>query len=228
MVFSKLILSSLLIGLPLVSFAQDEQPAPAPKFYVGLAAYSGPYQRFGSSNSNGTDINIPVQATFGYQLRPRLAVQASLTYSGYKRGYEYAYDYTDTNTNQVNHSSNGTYTRRSFDTALLLRYTLTRKATHRFQFDAIGGLQLTNQRFRQAGTDTYKYVNPNQGPSTTIEYNNPYFYNVLSANLGPGFRYRFGQRLEAVADILFSLPITGNHHDLDSSLALGLRYHFGQ
>ena len=225
--FSRLFLGGLLLGLPLLSLAQDAPPAMAPRFYVGLAAYSGPYQRFGSSNTNGTDVNIPVQATFGYQLRPRLAVQIGLTYSGYKRGYGYNYNYIDSNTDQINYSSNGTYTLRTFDTALLLRYTLTRKAAHRFQVDAVGGLQLTHQRGRQVGTDIYSYINPSQGPRTTIEYDNVYPYNVLSVNLGPGFRYRFGQRLEAVGDILFNLPVTGNYHNLDSSLALGLRYHFG-
>ena len=225
--FSRLFLGGLLLGLPLLSLAQDAPPATAPRFYAGLAAYSGPYQRFGSSNTNGTDVNIPVQATFGYQLRPRLAVQIGLTYSGYKRGYGYNYNYIDSNTDQINYSSNGTYTLRTFDTALLLRYTLTRKAAHRFQVDAVGGLQLTHQRGRQVGTDIYSYINPSQGPRTTIEYDNVYPYNVLSVNLGPGFRYRFGQRLEAVGDILFNLPVTGNYHNLDSSLALGLRYHFG-
>ncbi|RZK14558.1 MAG: hypothetical protein EOO56_24690 [Hymenobacter sp.] len=223
----QLILGSLLLGLPLSSLAQDSPPAAAPKFYVGLAAYSGPYQRFGSTNSNGDDVNIPVQATIGYQLRPRLAVQAGLTYSGYKRSYGYEYDYTDTNTNQVNYSTNGTYTLRAFDASLLLRYTLTRKAAHRFQADLVGGLRLTHQRGHQVGTDIYSYVNPGQGPSTIIEYDDVYPYNVLSVDLGPGFRYRFGQRLEAVGDILFNLPVTSNYHRLDSSLSLGLRYHFG-
>lgn len=228
MVFSKIILSSLLLGLPLVSFAQDEQPAPAPKFYMGLSAYSGPYQRFGSTNTNGTNINIPVQATFGYQLRPRLAMQLGLIYSGYKRGYQYDYNYTDTNTNQLNFSTNYTYTLRTFDTSLLLRYTLTRKAAHRFQADLVGGLRLTHQRGHQIGRNIYSYANPSQGPSTIVEYDNLYSANVLSVDLGPGFRYRFGQRLEAVGDILFGLPITGNYHNLDSSLALGLRYRFGR
>lgn len=228
MILSRLILSSLLLGLPLVSVAQAEQPAPIPRLYVGLAAYSGPYQRFGSTNMNGTDINIPVQATVGYQLRPRLAVQLGLIYSGYKRGYHYAYDYTDTNTNQLNYSTNYTYSLRTFDASLLLRYTLTRKAAHRFQADVVGGLRLTHQRGHRVGSDIYSYVNPSQGPSTIVEYDNLYAGNVLSADLGPGFRYRFGQRLEAVADILFCLPVTGNYHHVDSSLALGLRYHFGQ
>jgi hypothetical protein len=228
MIFSRLILGGLLLGSPLISLAQDNPSKAAPKFYVGLALYSGPYQHFGSTNTNGTNVNIPVQATLGYQLRPRLAVQLGLTYSGYKRDYGYEYNYTDTNTNQINYNTNGTYSQRTFDTSLLLRYTLTRQATHRFQVDAVGGLRLTHQRFRQAGSDTYRYVNPSQGPSTTIEYDNVYPYNVLSVDLGPGFRYRFGQRLEAMGDILFNLPVTGNYHNLNSSLALGLRYHFGQ
>ena len=71
------------------------------------------------------------------------------------------------------------------------------------------------------GTDTYSYGNPNPGPGTTLEYGNLCPYNALSVDGGSGFR--FGQRLAAVWDILFNSPVTGNYHNIDSALALGLR-----
>ena len=226
--FAFLTLGSLLLSVPLCSQAQDSQPVPASRFYVGLAAYSGPYQNLGSTNRNRNNVNIPVQATLGYQWRPRLAVQLGLTYSGYKNRFESEYSYTDTNTYKILYQGNITTAVRTLSTALLMRYTLTRKPTHRFQFDVLGGLTLLHQGVRVTGNETYSYADYPQSPSTVIDRNDSHPYNSLNATLGPEFRYRFGQRLEAVGDILFYLPITDTYRNLDSSVALGLRYHFGQ
>lgn len=223
-----LTLGSLLLSVPFSSQAQDGQPVPAPKFYVGLAAYSGPYQGFSTTHRYRDNINIPVQATLGYQWRPRLAVQLGLTYSGYKNRFESEYDYTNIDAYKVHYKGNTSTTVRTFNTALLMRYTLTRKPAHHFQFDVLGGLTLIHQSVRVTGNETYSYADYPQSPSTIIDRNDSYPYNSLNANLGPEFRYRFGQRLEAVGDILFNLPLTGIYHNLDSSVALGLRYHFGQ
>lgn len=226
--FTLLTLSSLLLSVPFSSQAQDSQPVPAPKFYVGLAAYSGPYQAFSTTHRYRDNINIPVQATLGYQFRPLLAVQLGLTYSGYKYRFESEYNYIDADTYKILYQSDIATKIRTFNTALLMRYTLTRKPAHHFQFDVLGGLTLIHQGARVTGNETYSYADYPQSPSTIIDRNRSYSYTNLSATLGPEFRYRFGQRLEAVGDILFNLPLTGTYHDLDSSVALGLRYHFGQ
>lgn len=226
--FPLLTLSSLLLSLPFSSQAQDGQPVSAPKFYVGFAAYSGPYQNFSTTHRYRDNINIPVQATLGYQWRPRLAVQLGLTYSGYKNRFEYEYDYTNIDNYKIHYKGNTVTTIRTFNTALLMRYTLTRKPAHHFQFDVLGGLTLLHQGVRVTGNETYSYADYPQSPSTIIDRNDSHPYNRLDATLGPEFRYRFGQRLEAVSDILFILPITGTYRTLDSSVALGLRYHFGQ
>ena len=226
--FTFLTLASLLLSVPYSSQAQDSQPVLASKFYVGLAAYSGPYQTFSTTYRYRDNINIPVQATIGYQLRPRLAVQLGLTYSGYKNKFEREYDYISIDNYKIHYNGNTITTVRTFSTALLMRYTLTRKPAHHFQFDVVGGLTLMHQGVRLTGNETYSYADYPQSPSTIIEHNDSYPYNRLNASLGPEFRYRFGQLLEVVSDILFNLPITGTYHDLDSSLALGLRYHLGQ
>ena len=225
--FTLLAMGSLLLGVPFWSQAQDSQPVPAPKFYVGLAAYSGTYQNFSATHRYRDNINIPVQATLGYQWRPRLAVQLGLTYSGYKNEFEYEYDYTNIDNYKVHYKGNTLTTVRTFSTALLMRYTLTRKPAHHFQLDVAGGLTLIHQGLRRTGDETYSYVDYPTSPSTIIERNDSYPYTSLNATLGPEFRYRFGQRLEAVGDFLFNLPITGAYHDLNSSVALGLRYRFG-
>jgi hypothetical protein len=223
----RLILGSLLLGSSLTSYAQATEPAIVPKFYVGLGIYSGPYQNLGRTNTRDNRLSVPVQATLGYQLRPRLAVQLGLTYSGYRYKSEYDYDYTDTNNYRVNRNSNSTVAVRAVNTSLLMRYTLTRQPAHRFQVDLAGGLMLVHQRVHLISTNFYSYIDYPQAPTTTVENDDSYTYNELNVNLGPSFRYRFGQRLEAVGDILFNVPVTGNYRHLDSSVALGLRYHFG-
>jgi hypothetical protein len=227
MSISRLILGSLLLGSSLTSYAQATEPAIASKFYVGLGVYSGPYQNLGRTNTRDNKYTVPVQATLGYQLRPRLAVQLGLIYSGYKNKSEYDYDYTDTNNYRVNRNSNSAATVRAVNTSLLMRYTLTRQPAHHFQVDLVGGLMLIHQRAHLTSTDFYSYIDYPQAPTSTVENDDSYTYNELNINLGPSFRYRFGQRLEAVGDILFNVPVTGNYRRLDSSVALGLRYRFG-
>jgi hypothetical protein len=227
MLISRLALGSLLLGSSLTSYAQATEPAIAPKFYVGLGVYSGPYQTLGRTNIRDHKYGVPVQASLGYNLRPRLAVQLGLIYSGYKANYEYDDNYTDINNNRVNHHSTSATTVRTVNTSLLVRYTLTRQPAHRFQVDLAGGLMLVHQRVHLTSTNFYSYIDYPQGPTTAVENDDSYRYNELNVNLGPSFRYRFGQRLEAVGDILFNVPVTDNYRHLDSSLALGLRYRFG-
>jgi hypothetical protein len=227
MLIPRLILGSLLLGSSLTSYAQATESAIASKFYVGLSVYSGPYQNLGRTNTRDNRLSVPVQATLGYQLRPRLSVQLGLTYSGYRYKSEYDYDYTDTNNYRVNRNSNSTVAVRTVNTSLLMRYTLTRQPAHRFQVDLAGGLMLIHQRVHLTSTDFYSYIDYPQAPTSTVENDDSYTYNELNINLGPSFRYRFGQRLEAVGDILFNVPVTGNYRRLDSSIALGLRYRFG-
>ena len=228
MTFFRFILGGLLLGSSLACQAQDIQPVTTPKFYVGLGVYSAPYQNLGRTNIRDNKYSVPVQATLGYQLRPRLAVQLGLTYSGYKNKFEYDYDYIDMNTYRVHQNSNYNSTVRTFNTSLLMRYTLTRQPAHHFQVDLVGGLMLVHQRLHLTSTEVYSYADYPQSPTTTIENDDSYNYNNLNVNLGPSFRYRFGQRLEAVGDILFNLSVTSDYHRLDSSLALGMRYHFGE
>jgi hypothetical protein len=225
---TRLALAGLLLGSPLLSLAQDAEPAPYPRYYVGLSVYSGPYHYLGFPNIDGTKFRIPIQATFGYQLRPRLAVQLGLVYSGYKDNFGYGYDYTDMNAYKVHYEGNSTLTRRNYSTSLLMRYTLTHKPAHHFQFDLVGGLILIQQRLHITTNETYSYVDYPQSPSTNVAYDNSDPFHSLNVNVGPSFRYRFGQRFEAVGDILFFLPLTNDYLRLDASTALGLRYRFGQ
>ncbi|MDO7884034.1 outer membrane beta-barrel protein [Hymenobacter cheonanensis] len=215
-------LAALLLGAPLATLAQAADPVPAHRFYGGLAIYDGSNQSV-RGFYRGERLNIPVQATLGYQLRPRLALQVGLAYSGGKSDYADTYNYVDSNLIPITYSTSSTSLRRATSASLLARYTLTRRASHRFQVDAVGGLSFDHSFYRITGTDTYA----SQGTIEVRPYEYSGAYNSLLVSLGPGFRYRFGPRLEAVCDILFYTPLTGSYHALNTSLALGLRYRFG-
>jgi hypothetical protein len=216
-------LAALLLGAPLATLAQAADPAPARRFYGGLAIYQSSNQLL-SGFYRGERLNLPVQATLGYQLRPRLALQLGLAYSGAKSDYADTYDYVNSNSIPVTYSSNSTSLRRATSTSLLARYTLTRWASHRFQVDAVSGLSFEHSFYRVNSIDTYT----SQGVADVRPSEYSAAYNSLQLNLGPSFRYRFGERLEAVYDILFYTSLTSSYHSLNSAMALGLRYRFGE
>jgi hypothetical protein len=230
MITSRLILGSLLLSLPLLGLAQDNPSVMAPKFYAGLALYSGSYHSLGrlktpaSVNTSSTSTyQLPVQATLGYQWRPRLAVQFGLVYSGRKNDYATTNEYTDANSNRILFNSNGRSTLRHYTASLQARYTLTRKPDHRFQVDAVGGLAYDHQYYRGVGST--ESTNVSQGTSTSTNYDDTSPYNEASVVIGPSLRYRFGQRLEVVYDLLLNQPL--NRQSNSGSMALGLRYRFG-
>jgi hypothetical protein len=230
MITSRLILSSLLLGLPFISLAQDSPSIPVPKFYAGLAMYSGSYHSLGRSktpasiNTTSTSTyQVPVQATLGYQLRPRLAVQLGLVYSGRKNDYASTNEYVDANSNKILFNSTGRSTLRHYTASLQARYTLTRKPAHRFQVDAVGGLAYDHQYYRGVGSEAY--TNVSQGTSTSTNHDDTSPYNEAFISIGPSLRYRFGQRLDVVYDLLLNQPLTRQSNA--GSMALGIRYRFG-
>jgi hypothetical protein len=216
-------LGALLLGMPLATLAQSADPIPTHRFYGGLAAYEGNNQSVRGFYS-GERFNLPVQATLGYQLTPRLALQVGLAYS--KENYKDSNNYTYSNIDgiPVTYSTVTAFSRRAISSSLLARYTLTRQPSHRFQVDAVGGLSFDHSFYRNSGTDTYII----QGIAEVRPYEYTGTYNSLLVNLGPSFRYRFSEHLEAVYDILFNTSLTSGYHNLNASMALGLRYRFGR
>ena len=224
--FTPFILGGLLLSSPLAGYAQSGDPTPAPHFYGGLGLYTSSHQNL-SSWGNGA--RIPVQAVVGYQLRPRLAVQLGVTYSGNRSDYAYSTSYSSYYPSPPSTLVDiaGTYTERSTTTSLLGRYTLTRKLAHRFQADVLGGVKFEYSRYREVGTTTsHDQATP---VATPYEYLNTYNRTLLS--LGVSLRYRVVSRLEAVYDLTFDQPISNRYayYGLrpEATMALGLRYHFG-
>jgi hypothetical protein len=223
----RLILGSLLLSSSVTVQAQSTAPVPTPHFYGGLGVYSSSHQNI-SSWGNGA--RVPVQAVVGYQLRPRLAVQLGVAYSGNRYTYffdNYSYNYLPTPTTRS--SVSGTATERSSTTSLLARYTLTRKLAHRFQADLLGGVKVEYSRYRDVGTETSRDLTTTTSTSTPYDY--PSTYNSTLLSLGASLRYRVVSRLEAVYDLTFDQPISNGYARYglrpQATMALGLRYHFG-
>lgn len=220
-------LASLLAATPLLSSAQATAEAPTPRYYVGLAAYSSAYQGLGGNAYRGGP-RIPVQVTAGYQLRPRLAVQVGVAYSGISystfgisryfpsQGYPAGVYFDYSNKSKERNTS----------VALLARYTLTRQPAHRLQVDVLGGATLEVQHY------AYSTVSSDSSRVPVV-----YRYDESGTNLaylvtaGPSVRYRFGRHLDAVLDFTLNYDFDHSHRPNSSVLtgatALGLRYRFG-
>jgi hypothetical protein len=219
----QLALAGLLLGAPLLSHAQGTEPTPY-KFYGGLAAYSSTYN--GVSTFPG-HFRLPVQATLGYQVRPRLAVQAGVAYSATGRSYTY-YSH-DRATGQSFNPSSGTYSNRYTSASLLARYTLTRKPEHHLQFDVLGGFTLEHYSYHDAGNQTDSLSL--QKTTVTTPYDYHHSDNTFLVSAGFSARYRFGQRLELVYDLATNYDVSSSrlyaYRGFTGSTALGLRYRFG-
>jgi hypothetical protein len=227
---TRLALAGLLLGSPLLSLAQEA--APVPRFYGGLGIYTGSHHSLGrlrlppsgsSYSYSKNTFELPVQATLGYQVRPRLAVQLGLIYSGRKSAYASENEYTDVDANTIHYSSNNRSTLRHYTASLQARYTLTRKPDHRFQVDVVGGFSYDHQYYRGIGSQ--EYTNASQGTTIVTNNDDTFPYNESFINIGPSLRYRVGQRMEVVYDFLINQQLTRSYNS--GSMALGLRYRFG-
>jgi hypothetical protein len=226
----RLVLCSLLLGAPLLSHAQT---APTlRRYYVGLSAYSSEYQPLSGNYRNG--FTLPVQLTLGYQIRPRLAVQVSVAYSG--SSYEYA-DVGKYYTGSGSAASPYAYFEYSGKSStsmtsigLLGRYTLTRQPTHHLQFDILGGFTLATRR----ATDRYTRTDSDSTRAANVTTNSDIHFQQsnLLLTLGGSARYRFGQHLEGVFDMAANSIVLPDRRGtwspgITGSAALGLRYRFG-
>ncbi len=229
MLFSRLALGSLLLTAPFFSFAQ-ELPA-APKYYVGLAAYTSSYQPLGGTYYGGP--RLPFQLAVGYQLRPRLAVQVGVAYSGLSYGYFNAGRYYTSSGAAASpytyYEFQGRNQERNTSVALLARHTLTRKPQHRFQADLLGGFTLERERYNTLSTSTYR--DSTRTSVYTANRDDTFRSTNLLLTAGISTRYRFSQHLEAVLDFTLSKRLTNlraGYSSLTSATALGLRYRFGR
>lgn len=209
----------LLAAAPLGARAQTGEPT-APPVYVGLAAYASNYLPLGQTWRGG--FPVPLQATAGYRFTPRWALQVGAAYSGRGNTYEGTdYRYVAPGT-YLPYAYSGQYWQRLFTASVLGRYTLTRQASHRLQFDALAGLAFVHTRNSSSSSRL-----DSAAVATTESYS--YCTNNLLLNAGLGVRYRLAPRLEATYNFLLGVPLTGyNLGGPHPSMALGLQYQLGR
>lgn len=230
--FLSLPLGGLLLATVLPARAQTSTETPAAplpgtaRYYVGLGLYSSYYQQLGGQANRS--VRLPVQLTAGYQLRPRLAVQVGMAYSGTTARYAFTgRTYGSGPAGYIDYNS--TLTFRVLSASVLARYTLTRNPAHRVQFDALGGFTLEYGSGFNRGTQADSLG----GTRNVNSYSYRTSRNALLLTAGLGTRYRLSQRFELFYDLTLNKALTGpDPHPapvgLTGSSALGLRYRFGR
>jgi hypothetical protein len=230
MMLPRLALSSLLLGSPLITLAQSTEPAPVPRFYVGLAAYSSYYQQLGGHFQPTTGFGVPVQLTAGYQVRPRLAVQVGGAYSGNTTSYaSEGQEYTTPGTPPSYFRYQGARTIRTTSISVLARRTLTRNPVHRMQFDALFGLGLEHRTSYTRGSSADSLG----GSLQTSDFSYRSSGTGMLLTLGAGARYQLCPRFDLTFDLSanYMAPLGRRYstvRGITGSAALGLRYRFGK
>lgn len=134
--------ATCLLSVPFLACGQAAPPAA--RAYVGLGLYTSEYQPISFTRDFYGHRLLPLQLTLGYQLRPRLAVQASVAYSGSESGYS-KFPSTPQPLPGLGDDFVVTSARHNLSVAVLGRYTLTRQAARRLQVDALAGATLAKQ-----------------------------------------------------------------------------------
>lgn len=230
--FLSVALGGLLLGAAFPALAQTSAEAPAaPRYYVGLGAYSSFYNRLGGlSRGYNFPMRLPVQLTAGYQLRPRLAVQVGVAYSGATANFSaMRRGYSAPGSPGTFFEYYGTSTQRNTSLSALARYTLTRNQAHRVQFDALGGFTLEHA----SGFDRGIYSDSLGGTRNVSSYGYRASRNTLLLTAGIGTRFRLSRHFELTYDFTLNKALTGPAPHpasvgLTTSSALGLRYRFGR
>ena len=231
-------LSSLLLAATLPALAQTTPATPAPRYYVGLAAYTSFYQPIGHPTVSyypnfirSSTFRLPVQLTAGYYISPRVAVQVGLAYSTGTTQYAQTHVYNSPTPGAPSpfNSNEGTSRQTQVAASVLGRYTLTANPAHRLQFDALGGFTFEHSNFRTQGY----YSDGSSGTAVSTPYDNTFARNTLLLTGGLGTRYRLGSRLALTYDFTVNKALTNEaapygSNVLTTSHALGLRYQFGR
>ena len=229
--FLPVALSGLLFAAALSAHAQTipaETPA-APRYYVGLGAYSSFYQQIGSRRTGNTGFAVPLQLTAGYQLSPRVAVQLAVAYSGRTYDQSYLYYNLSTPPPYSGYEATGKSTDRYTSASALVRYTITHDLTKRLQFDALGGVGFEHAQSHGRGTQSITSL----GTTQTGPYDFSSSRNTLLLTAGVGIRYRLSSRFELTGDFTVNRALTTPHGynpntQLTGAQSLGVRYRFGR
>lgn len=218
----RLALGALLLASPLLGRAQTPEAPAAPRFYVGLGAYHSNYQNLGSWQQGDTGFRVPVQLTAGYQLRPRLALELGVAYSGHTTRDAYdGYYYNAGVPSSFQYSS--AFTARTSSVSALARYALTRRPAGRLQVEALGGATLLHRTFYRRGFET----NSLSGSPQNFPFAYRSSFNDLLLTGGLGLRYRLSSRFALNFDVTTNYNLSDSYYGFTGGAGLGVRYRFG-
>ena len=180
-----------------------------------LGNYEVTYPRIRSYDEGVGTVGL----TGGYQFATRASVQISIA-----RSKEPLYiDFFDQNSSgqtvrigyyQENHQN--------FAVPVILRLTATKRPNRRLQFDALAGFVVVHALYKRV----FAKINEQQ-QTTSYEEQSEQTTN-LALSIGGGIRYRFGRRIEAVADANLNRTIgAAATSGFVNVYTVGLRYRFG-
>ena len=240
--FLSLSLGGLLAAAALPALAQTSADAPAaPRYYVGLAAYTSFYQPIGhpaqgyTAYIKSSSFRLPVQLTAGYHFSPRVAVQVGLAYSTGTTQYGQTFVFSSPTPGAPSpyNTTEGHSTQTQLASSVLGRYTLTANPAHRLQFDALGGFTLERSILSNQGT----YTDGSQSTAVSSNYDYTTTRNTLLLTGGVGARFRLTRCLGLTYDFTVNKALNSPNtyggsstptNTLTTSHALGLRYQFGR
>lgn len=190
------------------------------RFYGGVGGFVGKYR---IPYANGTLLHYiaaPV-LTVGYQITPRLAIQISG--ANYNDSHHYEGEAYDRVAQKVIGMAYSEYERGATAVPVLFRYTLSKKSTHRVQFDALAGISFlrTNYRDALAVVDSIGTILSQSQQAESMNQ------NVLT--LGLGVKIRLIRHLDFVGDVEANRTLSNKGyltHHLQVSCLAGLRYRF--
>lgn len=189
-----------------------------PKFYIGVSGMRGNYEVIYPRIRSYDEDVLSVGLTGGYQFASRAAVQISVEKSRTLLEIEIAKPVGTSQTRDSYFRDE----RHNFAVPVMLRLTGTKKPANRLQFDALAGFVVIHASYDwiQNGYDDQQNIisHEEHAEQTT---------NV-ALSIGGGVRYRFGRRIEAVADANLNRTIgAAAGSGFVNVYTVGLRYRFG-
>ncbi|UOQ73046.1 hypothetical protein [Hymenobacter cellulosilyticus] len=180
-------------------------------------SFGGYPERYGSATNVAT-----LTPTLGWQVLPRLGVQAGAALDTDVRARNFYLYTVDEYGRLVDGGDMASRVRqRTLVVPVLARYTLTKRAERRLQFDVLGGGSLVHVALRQRITPIGTASSQTSETTTTS--------NSLCMTLGGGARYTVWKGLELTAEAVLNRQIVSPNrmHKANPNLAAGLLYRFG-
>lgn len=217
------LLAAGLIGLGgQAALAQATAPPPLPaaefrRFYVGAGCTAGVYEVYYPRRVYDEGGLFPT-LTGGYQLSPRLAAEASLSYDHHLYYSEVTLQRASGQTVRDSYRHDDHWVTA---VPVLLRFTGTRRPEHRAQFDVLAGFTVVHGSYLQISEqyDDQQRVSLHEERAERT--------TGLAFSGGLSARYRLGRHLEAVGDAVLNRAFADHPQvAFRPTYALGLRYRF--